>query len=154
MKSAINLEYICIKPRPQCHFVFASFVLSFFDLSSILSSWFQCFKYSNTAKYFNTACTILFISQNFILQNFFLCLLLNVDSNFIASMSIVNGVLKEKSTGTIETREFYFLCKTAGTSNKNWLSLGTNYTFIAQAACPLIQEFNRTPHFRKIPSFI
>lgn len=29
MKSTINLEYICIKPRPQCHFLFASFVLSF-----------------------------------------------------------------------------------------------------------------------------
>lgn len=147
MKSAINLEYICIKPRPQCHFLFASFVLSFFDLSRFLSSWFQCFKYSNTAKYFNTACTTLFI-----LQNFFLCLLLNVDSNCIASISTVNVVLKDKSMGTTETKEFYFLCKTAGRSNKNWLSLGTSHSFIAQAARPLIQEFNRTPHFRKIPS--
>lgn len=147
MKSAINLEYICIKPRPQCHFLFASFVLSFFDLSSTLSSWFQCFEYSNTAKYLNTVCTTLII-----LQNFFLCLLLNADSNCIASISIANVPLNEKSTGTIETKEFYFLCKTAGTSNKNWLSLGTNYTFIAQVAHPLIQEFNRTPHFRKIAS--
>lgn len=87
------------------------------------------------------------------LRNFFLCLLLNVNSNCIASISIVNTALKEKSIGTtIETKEFYFLCKTAGTSNKNWLLLGTNYSFTAQVAHPLIQEFTRTPHFRKIPS--
>lgn len=110
MKSAINLEYICIKPRPQCHFLFASFVLSLIfprPFSILSSSWFHCFKYSNIAKYFvNTVRTTLFT-----LQNVFLYLLLNVDSNCMGSIGIVNVALKEKSMGAKETKEFYFPVK-------------------------------------------
>lgn len=74
--------------------------------------------------------------------------MLNVDSNCMGSISIVNVALKEKSMGAKETKEFYFSVKQQGISKKNWVSLGTNYTFTAKVTHQLIQEFNRTPpHF-------
>jgi len=38
----------------------------------------------------------------------FISLLLNVDSNCMGSISIVNVALKEKSMGAKKTKEFYF----------------------------------------------
>lgn len=93
--------------------------------------------------------------NTFYFTNFISLLIAKRRFNCMGSISIVNIVLKEKSMGAKETKEFYFSVKTAGISNKNWVSLGTNYTFTAEVAHQLIQEFStKTTYFFKSPLYL
>lgn len=101
MKSTINLKYICIKPRPQCHFLFASFVHSFILLTL---SVFLSFGFWNTLVKQNKDSNI--IVHCFVFNTF----IFNVNSNCSASISSIKVPLEKKKNQCMlpeETKEVY-----------------------------------------------
>lgn len=100
MKSTINLKYICIKPRPQCHFLFASFVLSFIFFLTV--SVFLSFRFKNLlVKQNQDSCIIKYCFL-------FITFIFNVKSNCSASSSTINVPLK-KINGCYQKKQRRFI---------------------------------------------